>query len=105
MASSVSATETRWGGRYPKVVGLVLRRIEDFLRFFAEPIAFWTALRSTNLLERLNRELRRRLRPAGAMQSELELWKLIWSSTTEQEKRWGTRRVWAPRATRQEAAA
>jgi transposase-like protein len=97
--------ETRWGSRYPKVVSLVLRRIEDFLRFFAEPPAFWTALRSTNLLERLNRELRRRLRPAGAMQSELELWKLIWSSTTEQEKRWGTRRVWAPRAARQLAAA
>jgi len=58
-----------------------------------EPQSLWTTLRSTNLIERFNRELRRRLNPAGAMQSENELWKLAWSISTEQEKRWAKRSI------------
>ena len=48
---------------------------------------------ATNLIERFNRELRRRLRPAGAMQTENEAWKIVWAVSTEQEKRWNRRRV------------
>lgn len=94
--------EARWRQRYPRAVSLVLRRYDAFARFFSEPPRFWTALRSTNLIERFIRELRRRLRPAGAIHSERELWKLVWIVSTQQEKRWGGRRVWAPRTTRQQ---
>jgi transposase-like protein len=51
-------------------------------------------LRSSNLIERFNRELRRRLRPAGAMQAEGEVWKLVWSVSNEQERRWENKRVY-----------
>lgn len=88
--------EARWQGRYPKAVAIATHRFEDFTRFFAEPPRFWMLLRSTNLLERFNRELRRRLRPAGAMQSELEVSKLVWSVATGQEDRWAGR-SWKPR--------
>jgi hypothetical protein len=33
------------------------------------------------------------LRPAGAMQTENEVWKIVWSVSTEQEKRWDRRRI------------
>jgi putative transposase len=80
--------EARWAARYPNAVRLVVHGFEAHTRFFAEDPKLWSLLRSTNLLERFILELRRRLRPAGTMQSELEVLKLLWSSATEQEKRW-----------------
>ncbi len=95
-----------WQSRYPKAVEIVARRFDDHLKFFQEPEPLWTLLRSSNLIERFNRELRRRLRPAGAMQSELEVLKLVWAVSEAQEKRW-KRRVWKSRGvlTHQEALA
>lgn len=87
--------EGRWGPRYPKAVGLVTRRFEDHVRFFDEPSGLWTLLRSTNLIERFNRELRRRLHSAGAMHSELEVSKFVWSVAQAQQRRWA--RAWKPR--------
>jgi putative transposase len=86
----------RWGAKYPKAVSIALNRLDDFLRFMDEPKNLWTLLRTSNLIERFNRELRRRLRPAGAMHSELEVSKLVWSVGTEQERRWG-KKTWKPR--------
>jgi len=90
--------EAKWQSRYPKAVSLTVDRFEDFTRFFDEPEKFWTLLRSTNLIERFILEMRRRLRPAGTMHSELEVTKLIWSVATEQEKRWHGK-TWKPRGT------
>jgi transposase-like protein len=87
--------EGRWGKRYPKAIGLVTRRFEDHIRFFDEPATVWTLLRCTNLIERFNRELRRRLDSAGAMHSELEVSKFVWSVAQAQHRRWA--RAWKPR--------
>lgn len=87
--------EGRWGRRYPKAVSLVTRRFDDHVRFFDEPAAVWTLLRCTNLIERFNRELRRRLDSAGAMHSELEVSKFVWSVAQAQHRRWA--RAWKPR--------
>lgn len=85
----------RWGRRYPKAIGLVTRRFEDHVRFFDEPATVWTLLRCTNLIERFNRELRRRFDSAGAMHSELEVSKFVWSVAQAQHRRWA--RAWKPR--------
>lgn len=93
---ALGTLQGRWGPRYPKAVELVVRRFEDHIRFFQEPERLWTLLRSSNLIERFNRELRRRLNSAGAMQSELEVSKIMWAVSEAQEKRWN-RRGWKPR--------
>lgn len=85
--------EAKWIKLYPKAVQSATADAEHFLRFHDQPKPLWTVLRSTNLIERFNRELRRRLRPAGAMQTENEAWKIVWAVSTEQEKRWERRRV------------
>jgi len=97
--------QARWQSRYPKAVEIVTRRFDDHLRFFKEPEPLWTLLRSSNLIERFNRELRRRLRPAGAMHSELEVLKLVWAVSEAQQKRWNSRRVWRTKIKKQEALA
>ncbi len=72
----------------PKAVEITEAHFDACLTFMREPQALWTSLRSSNLIERFIRELRRRLRPAGAMMAEAEVWKLVWAVSTEQEKRW-----------------
>jgi len=89
---ALGALEARWGQAYPKAVSLVGHRFEDHTRFFDEPEKFWTLLRSTNLIERFNLELRRRFNPAGTMHSELEVSKIVWSVSQAQESRWAKRR-------------
>lgn len=85
----------RWNMRYPKAVELVTRRFDDHVRFFAEPENLWILLRSSNLIERFNREMRRRLDSAGAMHSELEVGKFVWSVSQAQQTRW--KYAWKPR--------
>ena len=83
--------EATWGRIYPKATDIACAKPEAFLRFMDEPQPLWTILRSTNLIERFNRELRRRLDSAGTIQTENELNKLLWSIATAQDKRWAKR--------------
>jgi transposase-like protein len=85
---AIGVLSAKWQTIYPKAVQSAVDRPENFLKFMKEPAGLWKILRSTNLIERFNRELRRRLNPAGAMHSENELWKLVWSISIAQEKRW-----------------
>lgn len=85
--------QEKWRKIYPKAVEIALADRDSFMQFFDQPKELWTLLRSTNILERFNRELRRRLRPAGAMHSENELWKLVFSIATAQEARWIKRKI------------
>ena len=87
---AIGVLSAKWQALYPKAVKSAIDRPEMFLNFMNEPDKLWKILRSTNLIERFNRELRRRLNPAGAIHSENELWKLVWSISVAQEKRWYT---------------
>lgn len=90
--------QQRWEKVYPKAVDLIVQGARDSMAFFNEPRALWTTLRSTNLIERFIRELRRRFRPAGTLGSENAVLKLFWSVAVEQEKRWAHRKVRGARA-------
>jgi transposase-like protein len=80
--------EAKWGSMYPKATQIACANSEAFLRFHNEPQYLWRTLRSTNLIERFNREIRRRLNSVGTMHGENVLHKLLWCVATEQEKRW-----------------
>jgi putative transposase len=56
-----------WRDRHPRLVRALERDLDALLAVFAVPEPLRTSLRSTNLLERAFRELRRRLRPIGAL--------------------------------------
>jgi len=94
--TAIGAMQGRWSAAYPKAVLLVMRRVEDHLHFMKEPEHFWTLLRTSNLIERFNLELRRRLRSAGTMHSELEVLKLVWAVSQAQEERWA-KHLWKGR--------
>jgi transposase-like protein len=91
--------QARWEKSYPAATRTALADADHFLRFMDQPRPLWTVLRTSNLIERFNRELRRRLRSAGALPGGHSLWKLVWSVSVEQEKRWSRRRL--PRTAKQ----
>lgn len=50
----------KWSGRYPKLCGWVEENIEETFTFYRWPQAHHKHLKSTNMLERINEELKRR---------------------------------------------
>jgi len=56
----LAAWIAKWGARYPKLVGWVEEQIEETLTFYRLPRQHHKHLKSTNMLERLNEEIRRR---------------------------------------------
>jgi putative transposase len=50
----------KWGGRYAKLVDWVESNIEDTFTFYMLPAAHHKHMKSTNMLERLNEEFKRR---------------------------------------------
>jgi putative transposase len=56
-----------WRDRHPVIVRRLERDLDELLAVFALPEPLRTSLRTTNLIERAFRELRRRLRPIGAL--------------------------------------
>jgi transposase-like protein len=56
----LSAWIAKWGARYPKLVTWVEENIEETLTFYRLPLQHHKHLKSTNMLERLNEEIRRR---------------------------------------------
>lgn len=56
----LNAWLAKWGTRYPKLCVWVEDHIEETLTFYGLPLPHHKHLKSTNLLERLNEELKRR---------------------------------------------
>jgi putative transposase len=50
----------KWQGKYPKLTTWVEENIEETLTFYRLPLAHHKHMKSTNMLERLNQELKRR---------------------------------------------
>jgi len=85
--------KAKWGKAYPKAVAMTEKDFEKYTVFFQQDHKDWMLLRSTNLIERFNRELRRRFKPVGGMTNERTLVKLLWGVATAQQERWNRIKV------------
>jgi putative transposase len=72
----------------PKVAQLVLDAEADLLGFYALPREHWSKLRSTNPLERVNREIGRRTDVVGIFPNDAALIRLAGSLLVEQSDEW-----------------
>ena len=64
------AFERTWGKRCPGVVTSLREGGEELLTFFSFPKGQWKTLRTTNVIERLNGEFRRRVKTQGSLPNE-----------------------------------
>ena len=72
----------------PKVAAMLERAEEDLLAFYAFPLDHWPKLRSTNPLERVNREIGRRTDVVGIFPNDRSLIRLAASVVIEQNDEW-----------------
>jgi putative transposase len=75
-------------GRLPKVVTLLEQAEADILAFYAFPAAHWRKLRSTNPLERFNKEIGRRTDVVGIFPNDQSLVRLAGMLCIEQNDEW-----------------
>jgi putative transposase len=72
----------------PKLAALLEEAEEDLLAFYAFPADHWPKLRSTNPLERVNREIGRRTDVVGIFPNDRSLIRLAASLVIEQNDEW-----------------
>jgi putative transposase len=68
--AAYAAFERTWAKRCPGVVGSLREGGDELLTFFRFPKAQWKTLRTTNVIERLHGEFRRRVKTQGSLPSE-----------------------------------
>jgi putative transposase len=91
---ALEALREAWGARYPGVVALWAGDSGAFLRFYGYPKVLWPYLRSTNLMERFIREIRRGTKVRDhKFPGEEAVYKLLYLESERQEGRWAERRL------------
>jgi putative transposase len=65
-----TAFERTWGRRCPGVVTSLREGGDELMTFFSFPKAQWKTLRTTNVIERLHEEFRRRVKTQGSLPGE-----------------------------------
>jgi putative transposase len=71
-----------WRGRHPRLVAGLERDLDSLLAVFDLPASVRPSLRTTNLIERAFRELRRRLRPIGALPDRRSADRILYGQVT-----------------------
>jgi transposase-like protein len=72
----------------PKVCRLLEDAEEDLIAFYAFPREHWTKLRSTNPLERVNKEIGRRSDVVGIFPNDASAIRLVGALLIEQNDEW-----------------
>lgn len=78
----------RWAGKHPRLGAWVEANIEETWAFCRCPRAHHKHLKSTNLLERLNQELKRRTQVVRIFPHERSCLRLIRALAAEQHEEW-----------------
>jgi transposase-like protein len=84
----LAAWLARWQEQYPKLCLWVEVNIEETFTFYRQPREHHKHLKSTNLLERLNEELKRRTHVIRIFPNEASCLRLVRALAVEQHEEW-----------------
>lgn len=84
----LSAWLAKWGSKYMRLCAWVEDNIEETLSFYRLPRPHHKHMRSTNLLERFNQELKRRTHIVRIFPNAESCWRLVTALAAEQHEEW-----------------
>lgn len=84
----LAAWLTKWQEKYPKLCDWVESNIEETLTFYRLPAEHHKHLKSTNMLERLNEEIKRRTHVVRIFPNEQSCLRLIRALAVEMHENW-----------------
>ena len=84
----LAAWLSRWESKYPRLCTWVEDNIEETLSFYSLPLGHHKHLKSTNMLERLNEEIRRRTRVVRIFPNEQSCLRLVRALAVEIHENW-----------------
>lgn len=80
---------SRWRKPYPRAVACLKKDFDDLLSFFEiKDQSHWNRLRTTNLIERAFREVKRRTRPMGVMAHTQSLQRIVYAVFHHLNENW-----------------
>jgi putative transposase len=87
------AFATRWENDIPSAVQCLSNSLDACLTFFAFPEGEWLSLRTTNSIERLNKEFKRRTKPMEIVAGEDACYLLLAFIALKMEASWRTTKI------------
>ena len=92
--ATAEAVAERWEPSHPAVARLIEEGVEDCLACLAFPLAHRARIRTTNGLERLNEEIKRRTRVVRIFPNPAACLRLVTALCVEQSEEWVSGRVY-----------
>ena len=85
---AVKAFAAKYGRSFPAACGVLAKDLADCLTFYRFPQEHWKRLRTSNVIERAFREVRRRTDVVGRFPGEMAALVLIWATMEEDRLVW-----------------
>jgi len=80
--------KSNWQSRYPEAVNCVEKDMDELLNFFAVPLEHRIKVRTTNIIERAFREVRRRTRPMSCFTNQRSVDRIIFGVISHLNETW-----------------
>ena len=81
----------KWSSRYPRPVYNMEKNLSILLKYYDYPESIRRSIHSTNLIERMNKEIRRRIKIIDSLPSEESAMKIIYLRVAEINEKWSQR--------------
>ena len=81
----------KWSSRYPRPVYNMEKNLGILLRYYDYPESIRRSIHSTNLIERMNKEIRRRIKIIDSLPSEESAMKIMYLRVAEINEKWSQR--------------
>jgi len=85
--------KSKWSKQYPKEVKSWEEQLPTLLTFYNYPPFTWKAIYTTNPIERMNKEIRKRLKPMNSLPNIEAAEKIIYLQVTDYNEAWYGRAV------------
>ncbi len=78
----------KWESLYPRAVGCLEKDLDELLSFFDAPLVCRKKVRTTNVIERAFREVRRRTRPMSCFTNSQSVDRIIYRVVSHLNQSW-----------------